>query len=160
MMKMTEENIKKIREAANLLSSLSDEDWQKISNLTLQGEIKYVSTESIEKRISYYLREIGIPTNYIGYNYIISAVKLLIEDREEYSRVTKVLYPTIAKKYGTTPSGVERAIRHSIEVAFIRGNSKVIKEIFRNTYSLDKEKTTNSEFLFGLAEYMKLLKNA
>ena len=108
-----------------------------------------------KKEIKVALKEIGVPCNQSGYEYIQEAV-MIIQTVKGYDRgiVTKVIYPTIAKNHATTPSGAERCIRHSITCAFNRARPKVIDKIFGNTYSAEKGKPTNSEFLFALYEYL------
>ena len=102
------------------------------------------------------LLSIGIPPNIYGYAYITYAVELLIKDSEYQHYVTKGLYVDIAKKYHTTPSRVERAIRHAIEVAWSRGKMDTIDSLFGYTVSNGKGKPTNSEFIVTLADKLRL----
>ena len=89
----------------------------------------------------------GIPAHIKGYQYLRDSITLSVKDAEVINSVTKVLYPSIAKKYETTPSRVERAIRHAIEVAWSRGKMDTIDELFGYTVSTGKGKPTNSEFI-------------
>ena len=111
---------------------------------------------SLEKKITTLLHEMGVPAHIRGYHYMREAIMMAVEDLDVLNYITKELYPTIAKKCNTTPSRVERAIRHAIEVAWSRGRSEVINEIFRYTISQDKGKPTNSEFIALLSDKLRL----
>ena len=102
------------------------------------------------------IHEIGVPAHIKGYQYIRDAILMSVRDREMINSITKILYPSISKKYQTTPSRVERAIRHSIEVAWNRGNPDVIEEYFGYTVSDGKGKPTNSEFIALIADKLSL----
>lgn len=102
------------------------------------------------------IREIGIPAHIKGYQYLRDAIMMIINEVELLGAVTKVLYPLIAEKYMTTPSRVERAIRHAIEVAWGRGNMEMINKIFGYTIKLDKGKPTNSEFMAMIADKLRM----
>lgn len=101
------------------------------------------------------LLSIGIPPNIYGYAYITYAVELLLKDSEYQHYVTKGLYVDIAKKYGTTPSRVERAIRHAISVAWLHGNAELLHRVFRNCVRPDRGVPSNSVFLARLFYYIK-----
>lgn len=107
----------------------------------------------IENEITEILHEVGIPAHIKGYMYLIMTTYYNIEI---LGQVTKVLYPDIARKYNTTSSRVERAIRHAIEVAWNRGNTEAIDEIFGYTVSASKSKPTNSEFIAMIADKLRL----
>lgn len=109
-----------------------------------------------EIRISELLRELGVPANLKGYSYLRSAIAETFHDVGLLSQVTKRLYPLIALEYGTTPSRVERGIRHAIEVAWIRGNIDVIHRIFGYTVSIERSKPTNSEFIAMLSDKLHM----
>lgn len=116
-----------------------------------------LSEENLESLISSLLLEIGIPARLNGYNFIRTALILLLENNKlERIYVTKDLYPEIAKKYKTTSTSVERCIRHAIEMAWKRGNLEVLDKLFGYSISEDKGKTTNAEFLFLIADYIRL----
>ena len=100
--------------------------------------------------------EIGVPAHIKGYQYLRDAIILAVNDMEMLNSITKVLYPTIAKKHQTTPSRVERAIRHAIEVAWSRGKMDTIDELFGYTVSTGKGKPTNSEFIALIADKIRL----
>lgn len=115
-----------------------------------------VSDRILEMDVTNIIHEIGVPAHIKGYQYIRDAIMLSVKDGEMINSITKILYPAIAKKYQTTPSRVERAIRHSIEVAWSRGNTDVIEEYFGYTVSDGKGKPTNSEFIALIADKLRL----
>ena len=102
------------------------------------------------------IHEIGVPAHIKGYQYLREAIILTINDMDIINAVTKVLYPEVAKKFGTTPSRVERAIRHAIEVAWDRGDIEVLQKFFGYTVSNIKGKPTNSEFIAMIADCLSL----
>ena len=108
--------------------------------------------QNLENDVTQMLHEIGIPAHIKGYQSIIISVS----DQEMLTSVTKILYPTIAKKHDTTPSRVERAIRHAIEVAWNRGEMDTINDLFGYTVSTGKGKPTNSEFIALIADKIRL----
>jgi two-component system response regulator (stage 0 sporulation protein A) len=111
---------------------------------------------SIEASITNIIHDIGIPAHIKGYQYLRDAILIVINNIETINQITKVLYPEVAKIYKTTPSRVERAIRHSIEVAWSRGNNRTIENIFGYTVSDMKGKPTNSEFIAMIADKLRL----
>ncbi|MBX5476552.1 MAG: sporulation transcription factor Spo0A [Clostridia bacterium] len=111
---------------------------------------------NVDRRITDVLHEIGIPAHIKGYRYLREAIAMVTERIDLLSAITKELYPTIAKRNGTTPSRVERAIRHAIEVAWSRGNFEAIQSLFGHTVSSDRGKPTNSEFIAMLADRLRL----
>ncbi len=112
--------------------------------------------ESLELRVTSIIHEIGVPAHIKGYQYLREAIRLAVEDMEIINAVTKVLYPTVAKKFATTPSRVERAIRHAIEVAWDRGDLETLQKYFGYTVSNAKGKPTNSEFIAMIADRLQL----
>lgn len=110
---------------------------------------------NLSESIQEILLSIGIPPNIYGYAYITYAVELLLKDSEYQHYVTKGLYVDIARKYRTTPSRVERAIRHAISVSWLHGNADLIHHIFRNCVRPDKGVPSNSVFLARLYYYIK-----
>ena len=102
------------------------------------------------------IHEIGIPAHIKGYQYIREAIILTVRDMDLINAVTKALYPMVAKRYNTTPSRVERAIRHAIEVAWDRGDIEVLQKYFGYTVSNIKGKPTNSEFVALIADRLQL----
>lgn len=110
----------------------------------------------LEKRITKILHDVGIPAHIKGYSYLRTAIYCSYNNSDYIGQVTKVLYPEIAKKYKTTGSRVERAIRHAIEVAWNRGNVDTIDDIFGYTISASKAKPTNSEFIAMISDYISV----
>lgn len=105
------------------------------------------------------LHSLGIPSHIKGYNYIRDGVEMLYRDSSLVGSITKELYPAIALSYDTTSSRVERAIRHAIEVSWMRGDYNLMEEIFGNSVDYDRSKPTNSEFIVTLADRLKLQTN-
>ncbi|MBR0028416.1 MAG: sporulation transcription factor Spo0A [Clostridia bacterium] len=110
----------------------------------------------LETVVTDFLHELGVPAHIKGYQYIRSAIMMVVENMDLLNFITKQLYPEIAKAYGTTASRVERAIRHSIEVAWSRGKPEVMNEIFGYTIHTGKGKPTNSEFIAMVADRIRL----
>lgn len=110
----------------------------------------------MEIRVTNVIHEIGVPAHIKGYQYLRDAIIMTINDMEVINAITKVLYPTIAKRFGTTSSRVERAIRHAIEVAWDRGDIEVLQSYFGYTVSNIKGKPTNSEFISMIADRLRL----
>ena len=113
-------------------------------------------TENLESRVTNMLHEIGIPAHIKGYHYLRDAIIMAVNDMDVLNAITKILYPTVAKKYQTTSSRVERAIRHAIEVAWSRGKLDTLDELFGYTVSTGKGKPTNSEFIALIADTIQL----
>ena len=112
--------------------------------------------QNLETDVTQMLHEIGIPAHIKGYQYLRDAIMMSVKDTEMLSSVTKILYPTIAKKHQTTASRVERAIRHAIEVAWSRGKIETIHAFFGYTINGGKGKPTNSEFIALISDKLKL----
>lgn len=110
----------------------------------------------LEKDVTDMIHEIGVPAHIKGYQYLREAIMMSVEDCEMLNSITKILYPSIAKKYQTTPSRVERAIRHAIEVAWSRGKMETLDSLFGYTISIGKGKPTNSEFIALIADKIRL----
>ncbi len=113
-------------------------------------------TPSLETLVTAVIHEIGVPAHIKGYQYLREAIMLAIRDMEVINAVTKVLYPEVAHRFGTTPSRVERAIRHAIEVAWDRGDLDTLQKYFGYTVSNAKGKPTNSEFIAMIADRLSL----
>ncbi|WP_244835369.1 sporulation transcription factor Spo0A [Clostridium sp. BJN0001] len=110
----------------------------------------------LETEITNIIHEVGVPAHIKGYIYLREAITMVVNDMDLLSAVTKELYPSIAKKYNTTASRVERAIRHAIEVAWGRGQIEAINRLFGYTVHNDKGKPTNSEFIAIIADKLRL----
>lgn len=115
-----------------------------------------IKARPVDVEVTSIIREIGIPAHIKGYQYLRDAIMMIVNEIELLGAVTKVLYPMIADKYSTTPSRVERAIRHAIEVAWSRGNMDMINRIFGYTIKLEKGKPTNSEFMAMIADKLRM----
>ena len=112
--------------------------------------------KNLDASITSIIHEIGVPAHIKGYMYLREAISMVYNDIELLGSITKVLYPDIAKKFNTTASRVERAIRHAIEVAWSRGNIESISTLFGYTVSMTKAKPTNSEFIAMVADKLRL----
>ena len=114
------------------------------------------SARSLEAMVTSIIHEVGVPAHIKGYQYLREAIILAVEDMDVINAVTKVLYPEVAKRFGTTASRVERAIRHAIEVAWDRGDLETLQKYFGYTVSNVKGKPTNSEFIAMIADRLQL----
>ncbi len=154
-----------------LLSKLlhEDKEFQIMITVPSAREQKQITSErkstetektqevhDLEKDVTEMIHEIGVPAHIKGYQYLREAIMMSVEDVEMLNSITKVLYPTIAKRFQTTPSRVERAIRHGIEVAWARGRSETLEGLFGYTISAGKGKPTNSEFIALIADRIRL----
>ncbi len=117
---------------------------------------KMTTARNLDARITNIIHEIGVPAHIKGYLYLREAITMVYNNLELLGSITKILYPDIAKKYNTTSSRVERAIRHAIEVAWSRGNIDSINKMFGYTVSTHKAKPTNSEFIAMVADKLRL----
>ena len=133
----------------------------------IRGSHRQVSTarrgdkNSIESMVTGIIHEIGVPAHIKGYQYLREAIIIAVNDMDVINAITKVLYPPVAKTFQTTPSRVERAIRHAIEVAWDRGDLDTLQRFFGYTVSNTKGKPTNSEFIALIADKLQLqLKSA
>ena len=114
------------------------------------------STPQLEGMVTAIIHEIGVPAHIKGYQYLREAIILTVENMDVINAVTKVLYPEVAKRFGTTPSRVERAIRHAIEVAWDRGDIETLQKYFGYTVNSAKGKPTNSKFIAMIADRLQL----
>lgn len=126
-----------------------------------QEEVVFAKTQppvvrDLEKDVTDMIHEIGVPAHIKGYQYLREAIMMSVQDVEMLGSITKVLYPTIAGKFQTTPSRVERAIRHAIEVAWSRGKMETLDGLFGYTINTGKGKPTNSEFIALIADKIRL----
>ena len=131
---------------------------QRISSMfaSKQQSHQVDGNDNLEMRITRTLHQIGVPAHIKGYQYLREAIIMSIEDPESINAVTKLLYPGVAKKYSTTSSRVERAIRHAIEVAWDRGDVEVLNSYFGYTIQSQRGKPTNSEFVAMIADKFRL----
>ena len=117
-----------------------------------KGKAEY----DLEQDVTDMIHEIGVPAHIKGYQYLREAIMMAVKDIDMLNSITKVLYPTIAKNFQTTPSRVERAIRHAIEVAWSRGRMETLDALFGYTVNTGKGKPTNSEFIALIADRIRL----
>ena len=123
--------------------------------------MRRLDKNSIETMVTGIIHEIGVPAHIKGYQYLREAIIIAVEDMDVINAITKVLYPQVAKTFQTTPSRVERAIRHAIEVAWDRGDLDTLQKFFGYTVNSTKGKPTNSEFIALIADKLQLqLKSA
>ena len=120
-----------------------------------ENQSEYMA-QNLENDITQMLHEIGVPAHIKGYQYLREAIMITVRDMDVINAVTKVLYPEVAKRFATTPSRVERAIRHAIEVAWDRGDLETLQKYFGYTVSNTKGKPTNSEFIAMIADRLTL----
>ena len=132
-----------------------DTNFKVLHNDTKEEKQKVLAYD-LETDVTDIIREIGIPAHIKGYQYIREGIIMAVDDINMLNYITKLLYPTIAKKYKTTSSSVERAIRHAIEVAWSRGKIEVLENMFGYTISAGKGKPTNSEFIALIADKLRL----
>lgn len=127
----------------------------------LPTALKSESTDSMEIQVTEILHQIGVPAHIKGYHYLRDSIIMSVETPEIINAVTKKLYPSVAKKYDTTSSRVERAIRHAIEVAWDRGDVDILNSYFGYTIHNSRGKPTNSEFIAMISDKLRLqIKNA
>ena len=131
----------------------TDQDKRKINAYERVEEQK---PDDLEHTVTEIIHEVGVPAHIKGYQYLREAIMMSVNDMDMLNSITKVLYPTIAKKFDTTSSRVERAIRHAIEVAWSRGKMDTIDELFGYTVNNGKGKPTNSEFIALITDKIRL----
>lgn len=120
------------------------------------SNVSHTGVKDLEVVVSQIMHQIGVPAHIRGYQYLREAIILSVNNSEMISSVTKILYPTVAKTFKTTPSRVERAIRHAIEVAWERGDVDVLSSYFGYTIQAERGKPTNSEFIAMISDNLKL----
>lgn len=145
--------LKKIRNVAGVYKDTETKSFIRTSKLDMPRQSTSYRLEIIVTNI---IHEIGVPAHIKGYQYLRDAIILVVKDIDIINSITKQLYPTIAKLYHTTPSRVERAIRHAIEVAWDRGKTDTIEELFGYVITNGKAKPTNSEFIALIADKIRL----
>ena len=151
--------IKRIRELKNYKPVQNSNNF-----IAREPKMKYVdipatsqnTQENLEALVTNVIHEVGVPAHIKGYQYLREAIIMVVNDIDVINQITKSLYPQIANKFNTTPSRVERAIRHAIEVAWGRGQQEAVESIFGYTISASKGKPTNSEFIAMIADKLRL----
>ncbi|MDD2433518.1 MAG: sporulation transcription factor Spo0A, partial [Clostridia bacterium] len=115
-----------------------------------------IRSRNLDLEVTNIIHQMGVPAHIKGYQYLRDSILLVIEDVGLLSAITKELYPAIAEKYETTPSRVERAIRHAIELAWDRGNVDLMNKFFGYTINIERGKPTNSEFIAMIADKLRM----
>lgn len=138
------------------MPKLSQSSMNEISYVDKNIQSDRPSDRAIEISVTRTIHSVGVPANIKGYQYLRDAIIMSIKDTELINAVTKQLYPKVASRHNTSPSRVERAIRHAIEVACIRGNEEELYKLFGYTVSNNKGKPTNSEFIAMIADKLRL----
>ena len=135
-----------------------DKKTEVLPTFSVKSDNKKVekTEEDLETDVTEIIHEVGVPAHIKGYQYLRDAIVMSVKDMDMLNSITKVLYPTIAKKYQTTPSRVERAIRHAIEVAWSRGRMDTLDDMFGYTINRGKGKPTNSEFIALITDRIRL----
>lgn len=139
-----------------MFSSTDPTSGKKLSTATLAPYSDTPKEPDMETMVTEVIHEIGIPAHIKGYQYLRYAIIMVVNDLDIINSITKELYPAVAKKFNTTPSRVERAIRHAIEVAWDRGDTEVLNSFFGFTIANSKGKPTNSEFIAMIADKLRL----
>ena len=135
----TESLLERMRQAAGIGTEPVEDEYQ-----------------ALQRRVTAVIHEVGVPAHIKGYQYVREAIVIAVQDMDVINAVTKVLYPEVARRYNTTPSRVERAVRHAIEVAWDRGDLETLQSYFGYTVSNTKGKPTNSEFIAMIADKIRL----
>ncbi len=155
---MTQREKSQLKDVLKKLRSLEEQ----ICHL-LDGEVsleeeerKLIDQKYLERVVTDYIHDIGCPAHIKGYHYLRRAITLCVEDMDIMEQIMKKLYPTIAKEWQTTPSKVERDIRHAIEISWSRGNMETMQKLFGYTIDRRKRKPTNSEFIALIADEIKM----
>lgn len=138
------------------MSDLEDKIIDTCKGEETEGKVIDFKKGDLKISITRILHELGIPSHIKGYQYIREAIDIIYNNPDVIGGITKELYPELAKKFDTTVSRVERAIRHAIEVSWNRGSWDLMEEIFGHSVDIDKAKPTNSEFIVTIADKLKL----
>lgn len=141
----------------DIINDVRNQKFSQTKNSTVSLNPNINMPVDLDTEITTLLHEVGVPAHIRGYMYIRESIKMVYHNIEILGSITKILYPEVARRYNTTSSRVERAIRHAIEVAWVRGNIDAISDIFSYTISYHKSKPTNSEFIAMIADRLRLL---
>ena len=152
--KVINELIHQNKEFQIMITVPSTVQKEKKTNVPLMQTIPHPN--DLEKEVTDMIHDIGVPAHIKGYQYLRDAIVMSVKDPLMISAITKILYPTIAKNFQTTPSRVERAIRHAIEVAWSRGKMETLEGLFGYTINTGKGKPTNSEFIALISDKIRL----
>ncbi|BBH21097.1 stage 0 sporulation protein A [Paenibacillus baekrokdamisoli] len=144
----------RIRQLVNNSTVISNSS--SFSSMSKSNVVPIAKGKNLDANITSIIHEIGVPAHIKGYQYLREAITMVYNNIEILGAITKTLYPAIAEKFKTTPSRVERAIRHAIEVAWTRGNIDSISHLFGYTINISKSKPTNSEFIAMVADKLRI----
>lgn len=148
--------MKRLRQIIGINNGIKGMEKNNYIKMPIIDGININESKNLEAKITNVIHEIGVPAHIKGYQYLREAISMVIEDMDLLGAITKELYPNIANVFNTTPSRVERAIRHAIEVAWTRGKVETINKIFGYTVNTNKGKPTNSEFIAMVADKLRL----
>lgn len=140
----------------NRIRQIASEKQPIMKNAAMEGGMSKAPAINLEAEVTRLIHEVGVPAHIKGYQYLRDAIQMCVKDMDMLNSITKILYPEIAKKYNTTASRVERAIRHAIEVAWNRCNPESVEELFGYTINSCKGKPTNSEFIAMISDRIRL----
>ncbi|MFC4777478.1 sporulation transcription factor Spo0A [Paenibacillus sp. GCM10023252] len=146
----------RIRQLVGTSSYSSTATYSMGSSSLKSNVVPIAKGKNLDANITSIIHEIGVPAHIKGYQYLREAITMVYNNIEILGAITKTLYPAIAEKFKTTPSRVERAIRHAIEVAWTRGNIDSISHLFGYTINISKSKPTNSEFIAMVADKLRI----
>ena len=146
----------KTEELAAKIAQLTDEEHVAIPISSAQSFTNDPGQNLLETRVTDMIHQVGIPAHIKGYQYLRAAIMMAVTDMDTINAITKILYPTIAKQFSTTPSRVERAIRRAIEVAWDRGDVETLNRLFGYTVAVSRGKPTNSEFIAMISDKLRL----
>lgn len=145
-----------VRSLARYVVSNTDEDREEFRRQCKELLMALDNSDvSLECTIMRTMHDLGIPANVLGYRYLKEAIAITVNDESAVNGITKIIYPAVAHKYNTTPSRVERAIRHAVEISFDRSDYDVFARYFGNTVSANKGKPTNSEYIAIVANNIR-----
>ena len=144
-----------------MLKPISNEKLiEKVKELTIENNkinVGYnIDDNNLQVNVTHVLHELGVPSHIKGYHYLREGIKLIYNNPELIGGITKELYPSIAKKFSSTDTRVERSIRHAIEVSWNRGNWDLMQDLFGYSVDIDKAKPTNSEFIVTIADKLRM----
>lgn len=148
--------VKRLKQISGSEVKLNETSKARYINIPASSQQGINLEKSLEAKVTNIMHEIGVPAHIKGYHYLRDAILMVVDNMDLLGAVTKELYPNIAEKHNTTPSRVERAIRHAIEVAWTRGKLDTIDKIFGYTVSTNRGKPTNSEFIAMIADKLRL----
>jgi two-component system response regulator (stage 0 sporulation protein A) len=146
----------RIRQLVGNSTVISSSSSSYSSSVMKSNVVPIAKGKNLDANITSIIHEIGVPAHIKGYQYLREAITMVYNNIEILGAITKTLYPAIAEKFKTTPSRVERAIRHAIEVAWTRGNIDSISHLFGYTINISKSKPTNSEFIAMVADKLRI----